>query len=366
MNTIYTKKFIAEAASNAVQDQPPAAGTDYPFVQQLKSDHEARIDAHDPFREEKVRAKMVCASGIAISALTPVILGWSYLSIFITLIGLLTAFIGGWEAFFKPWPAEVTDATIDQSRRQLEAAGETGQRLSGPVAKALYGALCVADGALAGTALAERLGQASLTPRMAMLIGLVFSVALAAALFSAIKAAARESQKAKARQMVRNLQKSDPAKAISMEARIGDTLGFAYGPRDDSKKARIGLITLTGFMALTQFGLRLGGFADEANATSNISNWIAAITVSALIFFTVAGMYVSECRHMFLDEDSPHSKTILGKFPDAVSLGKHKGAHAVKLKRETQDTIRAFVQHFNAERAATNAAKSHPTPNLVL
>ena len=363
---LYSKSVIAKAAQSAIESPPPPSGSDYTFLQQLQNDYDAHVTAYEPFAEEKKRATFVFVVGMLAAVLAPLGLGWTNLSAFLILAGGFTAFVGGFEAFFKRWPAEVTHDTIDQSRRQLEEAGETGQRLTGPVAKVLYGVLCMADGALAGTALAERLGQASLTPRMAMAVGLVFSIALAAALFSSIKAAAREAQKQNARKMIRNLQASDPAKAKAMETRIGDKLGFGYGSRDDSIKARCGLILLTAFMAFTQLGLRLGGFADDANGMGNIFNWIAGITVSALIFFTVGGLYFAEHRCTFIDEDSPHSKTVLSKFPDHASVDKQKAKHANKLKQAAQKTIHKFAHFFHVARTATNAAKTHPTPTLAL
>ena len=362
---LYTKPVIEKAAHDAVQSPAPASGADYPFLVQLVQDYIAQVASYAPYSEEKARAKVVCAIGILAMIVAPLAFGWTNMTVFLILTGGFTAFVGGFEAFFKHWPSDVTHATIDQSRNQLDSAGEAGQKLIGPVAKSIYGVLCLADGLLAGTALAERLGQASLTPRTAMVVGLVFSVALAAALFSSIKAAAREAQKAYARKMIRNLQTGDPAKEKAMVTRVGGTLGFAYGTRDDSIKARVVLIVLATFMALTQFGLRLGGFAEDSAAIDNVFNWVAAITVSALIFFTVVGLYVTEQRNTFLDEDSAFSKTVLLKFPDHASLDKHQGKHANKIRQAAQNTVRLFVQYFNHERSVTNSAKTHPTPAIT-
>lgn len=362
---LYPTRDIKREAIAAAESPAPAAGTDYPFVQQVRIDTDAHIADHDPFQEEKENAaRLSIISAIALVVL-PFALGINNFVVGAMLACFVAAVLNAHAAWFKAWPTDVTHASIDAAKRQLAEAGEAEQRLGSILGEVTYAVLCLGDGALTGTALAERLGQSALTPAMARIIGLIVAVVLASALFALVKAAAREATKSESRQKIRNLQQANPVQAAAMETRIGAALNYTYGSHDNVIWARVSLVCLVGFMAVSQFALRLGAFGvEDAGMLDNFANLFAAIFVALLVVFTARAMYSTERRHVFLDEDSRFSKLILGKFPDHGSIDKHRSRHELRWRRVAHNTVRCFAGKFKAIRSDRNLAKAHPIPML--
>lgn len=362
---LYPARDIHREAVVATEAPAPPDGSAYPFLHQLGKDLDAQLQDHDPFEEEKRNSVALFIVSVIAAILAPIALGLTNLAAGVILIGFFTAVLSGHAAWFKAWPTDVKPKTILHARQQLFEAAEGGQRLGTPLGQGAYAILCLADGSLTATALAERLGQAALTPTMARIVGLIVSIILAAALFVLVKAAAREGTKQDARKTIRSLHISNPVHAALMERRVGGALAYAYGTRDDSIRARSSLIALVVFLAITQFALRAGSFSGEETSTlDTLFNWIAATAVSTLVVFTVGGMYVSERRHTFLDPDSPTSKLILNKFPNETTLEKHRVRHELRWRRIAQNTARYFSARFKEERSAAHLAKDHPLPSF--
>ncbi len=262
MTVHLSKKILEKAAAAAVNAPAPVNGNPYLEEARIGNSYKSELKRKPYFNAERRASKILGAIGLAGAVVTPAFMGWTNLSLAISVTGLVTFVIGAYQGFFRPYPIAVTQDTINEAKQQLEEAGEDGQSTPSVIGEVFMAALCIADGFLTGSAVSERLGQSILTPRMAMLVGALFGISLTAALFALLKAAARESRMADARKAIRELELNDKAKADAMKQRLGGVLNHSYSPRDDQIKMRATLCALVVFMAVASFGLRLSAFSE--------------------------------------------------------------------------------------------------------
>lgn len=174
----------------------------------------------------------------------------------------LTAFIALWRTVTHRFgPPLVDQQRLAVARAALERSGDGQARPLGVALLTVIALVFGLDGFLSGFTLTSELFGSTLTPRLAIVATIVFSVVTSFLLFELTRSAALESARCRRRNMVRALLASpraeDHERADAIIAAVGDQLDHDYSQAANRTRSRWALTLVIASLTLATLIVRI-------------------------------------------------------------------------------------------------------------